>query len=163
MLQYSPARVRLKWQAPFSHHGHEILYYTILCRNKTYIIANTSLSFELALDNEEYYSSTCEIHFSLKATNDIGESEWENSTTSILKGTPHHACSVYNIIPDNGIVRYDLFFSVPTALNFRVDGNISSQNDISTIELHIQVTVIRSNHNKEVQQSCNYNYVISCF
>ena len=72
-------------------------------------------------------------------------------------------CSVYNISPDNSIVRYDLFFSVPTALNFRVDGNISSQNDISTIELHIQVTVIRSNHNKGVQQSYNYNYVISCF
>ena len=94
VLQYSPARVRLEWQAPFSHHGHEILNYAILCRNKTFVIANTSLSFELALDNEEYYSSTCEIQFSLKATNDIGESEWENSTTSILKGTP---CSVYNV------------------------------------------------------------------
>lgn len=133
VLQFSPVViVRLEWQAPFSHSGHHILYYTVYTAqsNETNI---TDLSHELRIHNGEF--SSCKAYVAVSATSDIGESKL-SVVTSILKG-------LYNITVNTAFdFQHVDNITVPRTANFIVDGKIISPSDgsVSVIELQIQVT-----------------------
>ena len=83
VLQFSPVViVRLEWQAPFSHTGHHILYYTVYTAQSTETNV-PDVSHDLHIINGEF---SCKAYIAVSATNDIGESKL-SVVTSILKGS----------------------------------------------------------------------------
>ena len=85
MEQLSPALVRLvlEWQAPFSHHEHRVLHYTVYAGSSNTNHNTTAFSVDIHTDSEEF--SSCKTLIGVTATNDIGESGRSN-VTFILKG-----------------------------------------------------------------------------
>ena len=84
VLHFSPVViVRLEWQAPFSHTGHHILYYTVYTAQFTET-NTTDVSHELHIHSGEFNS--CKAYIAVSATNDVGESKL-SVVTSILKGS----------------------------------------------------------------------------
>ena len=89
VLQFSPVViVRLEWQAPFSHTGHHILYYTVYTAHSTETNV-ADVSHELHIDSGEF--SSCKAYIAVSATNDVGESKL-SVVTSILKGLYGTSC-----------------------------------------------------------------------
>ena len=82
VLQFSPLKIRLEWQEPFSHQPHHILHYSVYNESTLNETINTT-NITLSLFSMTF--SSCEINIGVTASNDIGESKLSN-VTSVLKG-----------------------------------------------------------------------------
>ena len=75
VVEFSPLRLRLEWQEPFSNYEHPILYYTLYTRDGA--IANTTVTnIVVSLGHGVELNSNCSHNgIGVAAVNDIGESE----------------------------------------------------------------------------------------
>ena len=72
-MEFSPPRLRLEWEEPFSQTHHPILHYTLYTREgATANTADTNITLTLESDGEFNCSDN---GIGVTAVNDIGESE----------------------------------------------------------------------------------------
>ena len=142
VLQFSPLQLRLEWQEPYSPPTYPVLNYTVTSTewghrqtNERNVIFN--------LEHEEF--SSCKADIEVTATNGIGESRPSSvasiSKSEIIASYVNKNCISVRIF-DARVDKLSLSsHAVPTEQGFEIDGSFLSQNDITVLELCIQVNI----------------------
>ena len=73
VVEFSPLRLRLEWEEPFSHTDHPVLHYTLYTRDGGATANTTDNNITLSL--EENVDNCSHIGIGVAAVSDIGESE----------------------------------------------------------------------------------------
>ncbi|CAI8046182.1 hypothetical protein GBAR_LOCUS25522 [Geodia barretti] len=114
VVEFSPLRLRLEWEEPFSHTDHPVLHYTLYTRDGGALFTANTSSVTFGLQDVEF-SSNCirsADGIGVAAVSDIGESE-----LSPIE-------SIWRDVDDK-------HFSV-------IEGKLFSQNELSILELLIK-------------------------
>jgi hypothetical protein len=87
VVEFSPLRLRLEWEEPFSHTDHPVLYYTLYTRDGGALFTTNTSSVTFGLEDVEF-SSNCirsADGIEVAAVSDIGMSE-PSPVESIWRG-----------------------------------------------------------------------------
>ena len=75
VVEFSPLRLRLEWEEPFSHTDHPVLHYTLYTRDGGTTANTTDNNITLSLEDNVDFSYCSTSGIGVTAVYDIGESE----------------------------------------------------------------------------------------
>ena len=130
IVEFSPLKLRLEWQEPFSHHNHPVFYYTLYTRDGA--IANTTdTNISISLGHDAELSNNCSnSSIGVAAVNDVGESEL-SPVVSMQRGSFEF---VFHLLTH--------FLADVSDKRFVIDGNLFSQNEFIVLTLNLKVNKI---------------------